>query len=177
MNINDIVDGKSKIGVMKMKKVTGKVTRILSGDTKSGDKFYKVSVEGFDKTLFVWNINLLAGIEVGQTAEFDCESSKKGDFLYVSSSKAIEGTSAGPEAVPENPNASAGPAPKKTAYGNNEYINRMSALKSAVELLTPHVNDMSEPDGDIAWSKVTSLAVAIAADFEKYIVGGYDSEA
>lgn len=138
--------------------LTGKVTKIIKDAIKTGKNagkpFYKVNIEDVEgETLFfnAWAFEAIKDLQVGQMATVDYNLSPDGKYRHINQSVLV--TDINQEAFPygATKNAIETPAPPREQFSsskteakgsNNSYINRMSALKTAVEYHTGDEMDM-----------------------------------
>jgi hypothetical protein len=122
------------------KSVSGFIESIRADVTKTGKnvgtKYWKVSLRGLDDTFFVWQWPIIADVRVGQEVDLAVDT-KDDRFQRViecvpiiragETEKTIEPTPPAPESVSRKPFVSSGDSK------NNQYISRMSVLKTAVD--------------------------------------------
>lgn len=120
------------------KSVSGFIESIKADGTKTGKnvgtKYWKVNLRGLDDTFFVWQWPIIADVRIGQEVDLAIDT-KDDRFQRViecvpvirtgEPEKTIEPTPPAAESVSRKPYVPSG--------GNNQYISRMSVLKTAVD--------------------------------------------
>lgn len=155
------------------KSVTGVIESITKDTTKTGKRvgqpYWKVKLHGLPDLFYVWQWPIIADSNIGQEVDLAIDSSDDGRFQRVvecvpvlrdgdNPKNPIETTAAPARAASDNRHDSRG-------SGNNQYINRMSALKTAVEFISINCDTASA---------TASLedAVTVAKRFCDYIEKG-----
>lgn len=135
-----------------MKEGSGKVSRIFQNETKGGKPYWVVAIEtgpGKYERLSTFEFNTLSGIGEGDTISYKADT--KGKYTNIVS-------------VTKSSAASVGMVEYQGGGGISE-IGRMSALKSAAQLLVDYKGTPEEKIGK---------TLEAAKEFEKYIVGAIE---
>lgn len=130
------------------KELTGKVINIVKDTIKkganAGKPYYKVTVEdveGEHLLFHAWNYGVIEAIKVGENAAISYTETPDGKWRHIANSIQVTDINDGSDSN-QKPIERYSPAPEtkqafqkdlKGSGGNNIYINRMSAIKTAVE--------------------------------------------
>jgi hypothetical protein len=135
-----------------MKEGKGKVSRIFHNETKGGKPYWVVAIQtGPNKyeRLSTFDFNTLSGISEGDTISYKAD--QNGKYTNILEVTKTDRGSAGTSGMPEYQGG-----------GGVAEIGRMSALKSAAQLL---VDFKGDPDEKV------KRTLAAAKEFEAYIFG------
>lgn len=123
-----------------MTDITAVVKNIKKDQAKSGNTFYKVTLDNGD-ILFAWDYNHIRNIKIGQEAKFLVEQSKTGNFLQIRASELTDGA---PEDEPwDEEDRPSG----ESEVGNEETVEDFDATSQAdnAEPVPPRIRKKSTP--------------------------------
>lgn len=142
---------------MKVEETRGRVSRIWQNETRSGKPYWVLSIQSDDGEFVrysVWNWKMLEGIHEGEIITYKFQ--RKGSYNNITEiSKSEKPAPASEELLDYQ------------MGGRIPEIGRMSAIKSATQLLSGYSGDPEE--------KILKTLEA-AKEFEKYILGAKEAE-
>lgn len=180
------------IGVIGMSTLTATVVSVKKDTVKSGRNagktFYKVGLPG-DQVLYAWSFKAIEGIKKGEKAKFTVEKRPGSNYISILSAEPTDEDIEDAEMSTEDAEISPfddddegddeieEEKPKKRTYepkssytpksDTNPYINRMSALKSAIEYANYTAEFATEKQKALKESEI----LEIAKIFYAFIIG------
>ncbi|RKY67595.1 MAG: hypothetical protein DRQ24_12660 [Candidatus Latescibacterota bacterium] len=121
----------------------GKIERIWENQTKDGEKYWVLSIDG--KNYSVWDPAVLEGLSEGMEVEY--EFRRSGKYNRITDLKKLDTSQQGPDV--ENP--------------RDLKIIRMSCLRSAVEVLSGYGSELEER---------IEKTLEVSRRFERYVLNG-----